>query len=243
MILVKKKYLYTLVTLVCILLVFGEIRFFLALKSVNLAANLAVKYEVENFIFASIVLTMIVYLFLVFFMRKSDNVLKRLDKMIELSEYGEHDISTHLKKLDTLGRKIEDLLHYFKDLNEMKTLKISSLSSIVNLLMQQSTAPVFLFNRHGDMVNCSDSFLAELGATREAIMCLNVNRIVKGASSSDLFIEVEEKGKSVVREEVAMEIDGNPLTRTVELHPIINAEGNISHIAGIFLPGITSSKV
>ncbi|MBT8491124.1 MAG: PAS domain-containing protein [Deltaproteobacteria bacterium] len=240
MILIKKKHLYTLVILVCILLVFGEVRFFLALKSVNLAANLEVKYEVESFIFASIVMILIVYLFLVFFMRRSDNVLKRLDKMIELSEYGEYDISAHLKKLDMLGQKIENLLYYFKDLNEMKTLRISSLSAIVNLLMQQSTAPVFLFNRHGDMVNCSDSFLVALGAPREAVMNLNVNSILKGASSADFFIDVEDKRTSVVREEVAMEIDGNSLTRTMELHPVVNAKGDISHIAGILVPGITS---
>ncbi len=122
----------------------------------------------------------------------------------------------------------------------MKTLRISSLSAIVNLLMQQSTVPVFLVSRHGDMVNCSGTFLTELGAPREAVMNLNVNRIFKGASSSDLFMEMEEKGKSVVREEVAMEINGNPLTRTMELHPVVNAKGDISHIAGIILPGITS---
>jgi len=240
MILIKKRHLYTLVILVCILLVFGEVRFFLALKSVNLAANLEVKYEVESFIFASIVLILIVYLFLVFFIRRSDNILKRLDKMIELSEYGEYDISAHLKKLDMLGQKIKNLLYYSRDLNEMKTLRISSLSAIVNLLMQQSTAPVFLFNRDRNMVNCSDSFLVALGAPRETVMNRNVNRILKGSSSSDLFIEVEEKGTSVVREDVAMEINGNQLTQTVRLHPVVNAKGDISHIVGILVPGITS---
>jgi len=240
MILIKKRHLYTLVILVCILLVFGEVRFFLALKSVNLAANLEVKYEVESFIFASIVMILIVYLFLVFFMRRSDNILKRLDKMIELSEYGEYDISAHLKKLDMLGQKIKNLLYYSRNLNEMKTLRISSLSATVSLLMQQSTMPVFLFNRHGDMENCSNSFLAALGTPREAVMNLNVNNILKGASSADFFIDVEGKRTSVIREEVAMEIDGNSLTRTIELHPVVNARGDISHIVGIFLPGITS---
>ena len=103
MIIVKKRNLYILAFLVCLLLILGELRFFFALERANLSANLQIKYEIESFIFASIVFALIVFLFLVYFVRASNNILKILDKLIEISDYGEHDISSHLKRLGKCG--------------------------------------------------------------------------------------------------------------------------------------------
>ena len=234
MILVKKKHLYVLVTLVCILLVFGEIRFFMALKSVNLATNLAVKYEVESFVFASIILTISVYLFLVFFMRKSDNVLKRLDKMIELSEYGKHDVSGHLKKLNKLGKKIEYLLYNFKELNAKQALKISSLSAIISILVKNNESPIFLLNRHGNITECSDRLLALLGVESRDMVKRNFNDLFEDEEYSQLFYELEEAGGVVEKGKKSIRIQGKELTQETSFFPVKNSRGDISHIIGVF---------
>ncbi len=233
MILVKKRHLYILVTLVCILLVFGEVRFFRALKSVNLAVNMEVKYEMESFIFNSIVLTLAVYLFLVYFMRKSSNVLKRLDKMIELSEYGKYDISGHLQKLGRLGKKIEYLLYHFRELSDMKTLKISSLSGINDLLIRNNEQPLFLLNRHGNVVNCSDPFLTLFRAKKDAIMKRNINELFKDVNYEEFFFELEKARDHVIKEDVTIEINGSRHQYKVDFYSIVNAKGDISHIVGV----------
>ncbi|MFC1480148.1 PAS domain-containing protein [Candidatus Omnitrophota bacterium] len=232
MILVKKSNLYILTTLISALLVFGEIKFFMAIKSVNLPANLDFKYEVENFVFASIVLTLIVGLFLVYFIRKSHNIFKRLDMMIELSEYGKHDISAHLKQLGRLGEKINYLLYNLNDLNDKRSLRISSLSRISSLLIEKNSAAVFLLNRHGNTTDCSDHLLSMLGIDRSAVIKQNVNKLFKDINYNELFFELEKKRSIIIKEDVVAEINAQATKHRVHFYPIVNSNDQISHIIG-----------
>lgn len=233
MILVRKRNLYILVTLVFLLLVSGEVRYFLALKSVNLVTNLEVKYELENFIFAFIVLTIIVYSFLIYFVRASMNVLKSLDRMIDLSEYGKQDIGAHLKRLGSLGDKIDYLLYHFKELSKMKSLKISSLSGISGLLIEKNSMPLFLLNRHGNVVDCSDELLSVMGIDKNMIVKQNANNIFKDMDYEELFFDLERSRNFITREHAEVEVNGKKIKGKVDFYPIINAENQISHVIGI----------
>lgn len=230
MIIVKKSNLYTLVTLVAILLVVGEMRFFFALSSVNLAADLKFKYEVESFIFASIIMTLAVYLFLIYFMRKSYNILRHLDRLIELSEYGKHDVSGHLRSMGKLGTKINYLIHNFKALSDMKSLKISSLSRINNLLIEQGRIPLFLMNRHGNIVNCNNLFLSEIQANRDNIIKHNVNDIFEGMDYEELFFDIEKDREGMAQKGVEVGVKNSRKRHRAHFHAIPNAENAISHI-------------
>jgi len=235
MILVKKKHLYILVTLVCVMLVFGELRFFMALRSVDLVADLQVKYEVESFIFASIVLTIIVYLFLVFFMRQSDNVLKRMDKMIELSEYGKHDIAGHLGKLDRLGEKIGYLTYNFRDFSKKQALKISSLAGITDVLVRNNEAPVLIFNRHGNIIACSGRLLDVLQVPEEDLLKTNYNEIVLSPPYNQLFYELEGVKERSGTEKMVMRAGGRDLEEDAVFYPVTNSDGVLSHIVGVLV--------
>ena len=230
MILIKKIYLFILAALVIVLLVYGEIRFFLTLESVRLSHNLQVKYEVENFIFASIVLALAVGLFLIFFIKKSDNVLKRLDKMIDLSEYGKYDISGHLKRLGQLGEKIRLILRRSEELSYMKSLKISSQTNIVDLLIEKYKAPLFLLNRHGNLVDCSKEFLDMMNTERNIIIKKGFNEIFKEMSYEDLFFDIEKVRDHITKKGATAEFGDVKKRLDLNLYPIANAEGQISHI-------------
>jgi len=234
MILVKRRNLYILITLICFLLILGELRFFHALSSVELSGNLAVKYQVESFIFASVILTLVVYLFLVYFMRQSDNVMKRLDKMIELSGYGEHDISMHLKKLGKFGKKIDHLIYNIKALNDMKSLKISSLAGIKNLLIQKNSAPLFLLNRHGNIAECSDAMLKLVSAKREEVIKRNFDELFRGVKYEELFFDLEKIRERNMTKSVVLDIGGRSHEYNTKFYAIDNANGEISHIVGVF---------
>ncbi|MGB2599373.1 MAG: PAS domain-containing protein [Candidatus Omnitrophota bacterium] len=233
MIIVKKKNLFILAALFCFLLVFGEVKFFLVLKGTDLAKNLQIKYEVENFIFASIVLTLTVGVFILYFVRKSNNILRQLDKLIELSEYGEQDITGHLKKLGELGRRVDFLLHFYKELNRKKTVKISSISGINNFLIEKNNSPVFLLNRHGNVVNCSDRLLSALGIDREKILKRNANEIFENLTYEQLFFELEKKRNFIEIDDARMSIEGAESTNKIHFHPIVNSDNQISHIIGV----------
>jgi hypothetical protein len=183
------------------------------------------------------VLTIIVYSFLIYFLRASMNVLKSLDRMIDLSEYGKQDIGAHLKKLGNLGDKIEYLLHHFRELSEMKSLKISSLSGISGLLIEKNSMPLFLLNRHGNVVDCSDELLSVIGIDKDMIIKQNANNIFKDMDYEELFFDLENARNFITRKDAEIEINGKKAKGKVEFYPIVNAEDQISHIIGILEKG------
>ena len=233
MILVKRKHLYILTILFCILLVFGEIKYFFALKSVNLTTNMAIKYEVENFIFAAVVLVLIVFMFLVNFMRKSDNVLKKMDKMIELSEYGKHNIEGHLDKLGELGKKVNYLTFYLKNLNDMKTLKISSLSNMNGILMDRSKEKVFTVDSHGIITACNKQLAEFMNINKSSVVNHAVEDFFTDLHLEQLFFDLKKEYGSITKEKLVLKINGKEKVHRVIFYPVLNANNEVSNAIGI----------
>ena len=230
MYLVKKKYLYMLTLLVIILLIFGEIRFFHVINSLDLKADLKVKYEVENFIFAAILLVIAVGLFLVNMIRSSLNILKRLDKMIEVSEYGKLDVSSHLKPMGRLGIKVKYLLYYLDKLNEMRALKISSLSGINDYLLKNTGESIIIFDALGKVVNCSLRLLETLKVSKKDLMGVEVGEVLKGESAERFLPELKAQRKPVTRDKVVVAPGRTRIEKSVTYTPVFNSENEISHV-------------
>ena len=230
MILVKRKYLYILALLICVLLIFGELRFFYALQNINLQQNLMFKYELESFIFVSIVMLLIVSVFVFYFMRSSTRVLRVLDKIVELSSYGKHDVSMHLEKLGPFGVRIKYLIHNLRDMNSKQSLKMSSLSGIIEGLIAKNSLPMFLINRHGNILNCSNKFLACFDADKKMIEKKNINELSKNLNYEKVFFKLEGKSEHIEREGVDISLNEKIEHFKIIFTPITNAENNISHI-------------
>ncbi len=233
MILVKRRYLFILTVLFCLLVIFGEVKFFFALKNVNQTADLSVKYEMENFIFASIILVLIVFFFLLNFLRMSNNVLKRLDKMIELSSYGKYDVGEHLKTLGSLGERLSYLIFHLDKLNNMKSLKISSLSRMNDFLMQRSYEAVFLMDRYGHMIDCSPKLTETIGIQKNDLVDKNAIDVLVGVNYEDLFSELGKRRKALDREDVTIKAADKTKKCKIIFYPIINANEDISHAMGV----------
>ncbi len=232
MILVKKKHLYILTFLFMLLVVFGEIKFFFAIKSMSKVTDLDIKYEVENFIFASIILVLIVFFFLVNFIRTSNNVLKKLDKMVELSSYGKYDVGEHLKRLGKLGDRVKYLIYHLDNLNNMKTLKISSLSQMNEFLMKRSGEALFLMDRYGMIMNCSEALPVKMKADMSSFMGREFKDVFAGMDLEELFYALERGRQAVTKESVDVRMDGREEKYKVTFYPIINAAENVSHAIG-----------
>ena len=230
MYLVKKRYLYMLTALVVILVVLGEIRFFHAIRSADLTSNLEIKYEVENFIFAAILLVTVVFLFLINLIRTSKNILKRLDKMIEVSEYGKLDVSEHLKEMGHLGTRVSYLLYYLNHLNEMKTLKISSVSGINDYLMKKVNEPLLIADAAGEVLDCSEQLLNILKAGKGDIVAKGIDDIFKDIFADSLFAELRDKRRPLVKDALVVKAGGMERKHRVAFHPVVNAEKEISHV-------------
>jgi len=229
MYLVKKRYMFILTAMVVLLVVFGEIRFFHAIKSANLTADLEIKYDVENFIFVAILLGLVVFLFLVNLIRASMNVIRKLDKMIEISEYGKLDVTSHLKEMGSLGARLNYLLYYLNHLNEMKSLKISSDSGIKDFLMKRVGESLLVSDSVGQVKDCSPPLVEKLKVSRADIVGRDLDEIFRGVDPGALFAELREKRRPLVRDDQTVVVGGMESACRVAFHPVINAANEVSH--------------
>lgn len=230
MILVKKRYLFTLTLVFCLLIVFGEIKFFMAIQSINAHTDLELKYELENFIFATVVVLLLVSVFFIGFIRSSENILKRLDKMIELSQYGKHDVSAHLEKLGAIGIKFNRLTYHLDSLNKMKSLKISSQSEMVSFLMDRSCELLLLTNCQGKVINCSLKLAEEFKAAKDRIITKDLHDLLVGESFDDIFQGVERNRSGIERDKLTVKIGDMEKKRKAFFLPVMNSENQISNI-------------
>ncbi len=237
MILVKKKYLVALVMVCCFLVVFGELKFFMAIQSINVQENLQLKYELENFIFASVVVLLIVFLFFVSFFRTSENIFKRLDKMIELSEYGKHDVSSHLEKLGRIGKKFNYLTYYLNNLNALRALKISSLSNVVDFLVSRSEEALFLTDCQGTILNCTGKFAQELKKEEKDIIGRSLNEFLADEDFGGIFYGLDTKRSAIEKEKLSLKVDEKEKKKRAFFYPVVNSANQISDVIGIIEGG------
>lgn len=233
MILVRKRDLFILTMLFCFIVIFGEIKFFAALKSIEVHTNLALKYELENFIFAFVVILLIVFLFFINFVRMSDNVLKRLDKMVELSRYGQYDITQHLDEMGQIGKRVKYLLFHLNNLNEMKTVKISSLSGVSDFLVDRADEEMFILDCRGIIINCSEKLAKEAEVDKKDIKGKNIKNFFKQVDFENIYRELESKRSKIDKDDIILDMKGKDSKRSVAFIPIMNSMEHIAYIVVI----------
>jgi hypothetical protein len=198
----------------------------------NVQGDLDLKYEIENFIFAFIIIILIVYIFLVHFIRKSTNLLKRMDKLIELSEFGKYDIHTHLDKLGTFGEKVNYLLFHLSRLNDLKTLKISTSSNIIRILLKQITKKIYIFDRAGNLLDYGNlPFDGEQNSGQNTVF----SDIFPGLNCEDIYMELDSIRKVIKLENIKVISEEGENGPVVEFYPVINAEGKLSNTVAVVL--------
>jgi transcriptional regulator with PAS, ATPase and Fis domain len=230
MILVKKRYLFTLTLIFCLLVVFGEVKFFMAIQSINANTDLQLKYELENFIFATVVVVLLVSIFFVGFLRGSENVLKRMDRMIQLSEYGKHDISAHMEKLGAIGTKFNYLTYHLDDLNNKKSLKISSLSRIIDFLMDRSCEMLFLSDCQGKIIDYSKKLAQEFKLEEDNITGEDLNGFFVDTTFDKIFQDIAKRRSGFEKDKLLVKIGSIEKQTKPSFIPIMNSENQISNV-------------
>jgi hypothetical protein len=137
MLLVKKIHLYVIFFIVFLIILGFGINGYLVFSRLEPGPGLSAKFQAENFIYLIILATLILICLLIYLQLRSRNVFKELDKIIELSKVGSYSVGDHSRKLGDLGRKIDEINSRLEILNEMKSLKISTLYNLNNFIIDQ----------------------------------------------------------------------------------------------------------
>ncbi len=100
------------------------------------------KYIAEQFIFFMLISILITIFMIIYVLYRQMNVLHELDKIMILSRTGNYTDNNALTKIGTIGIKISQLQNELSIINNKKSLRISSLSSIINTLSTITISPV-----------------------------------------------------------------------------------------------------
>ncbi|MFH1875212.1 MAG: hypothetical protein ABH859_08560 [Pseudomonadota bacterium] len=197
-------------------------------KTVNL------KFHAENFIYLMIICILFLGAVLLIVYVKSRKVFRELNKIsILVQQGGPHaNVAQYLSRLGKLGEKINTIFFQLTELNEMKSLKISSLGNLNHFLVDNMQLKVILLNPLGRITQCSKKVLLKLETTNNYLLDHNIGEIISDLKWEEIISELNKTRNSVVREKLTFK---DPLKYKGDLvfYPIFDMRNNLSIIAGI----------
>lgn len=106
-----------------------------------------------SFLFGVIICGLHAYVFI-----RNRNILKELDKIIEMSSYNNFSPVQSLERLSTIGDKIGQLYKNISLVSEKRALKISSLHNLTGFLLNNLSLPVLVTDVRGIVTATSKQF-------------------------------------------------------------------------------------
>lgn len=228
MYLVSKKRYYFIFATVIILMTAAGIYGYLVFSGIEPEDQITLKFFAENFIFYTLlVMIFLIFLFVLTVVR-SENIFRELDKVIELSRQGKYLSGNQLRKLGRLGDKIIEINAQLSSLNEMKSVKISSLSNTVNLLLEESVRPLILLDVQGKVSKVSKAVLEIFKIESKEITDLHVETIFPDFNFSK--IQAELKQSKFVNLETKFKLDSFEKAVDVYLivYPVLNYQNEVA---------------
>lgn len=115
--------------------------------------------QAETILFLGIVFCVLILLLFAAVQLKSSSVLRELDKLISLAQQGSFPLEAGLRRLGPLGGKIRALQGGIQELSERRSLRISSLSGVLDFLLNNTELPLLVLDLTGTIESASRGFL------------------------------------------------------------------------------------
>jgi transcriptional regulator with PAS, ATPase and Fis domain len=234
MYLISKLRIYSIYLFTLIMFIGYAIYSYFALINISSEEVSSFRFFAENFIYFTLIL--IVVMTFVFFdtIFKSRNIYRELDKAIELSRQGKYFSGKQLQKLGLLGEKIIEINSQLNSLNEMKSLKISSLSNAINLLLEKSKLNIMLLDAQGQISKVSDQLLAELQIEDKDMIGQYAENILENLSYSNAINELKKSKFVALKSPLNLAVMDQPTDVNVAIFPIVNYHKDISGCICVF---------
>jgi len=243
MYLISKNRIYGIFIFAVVIVVAFGVYSYLAITGIDFQDSLSLKYFAENFLFYVIIILVAVTLIFVNTLIKSKNILRELDKVIELSRYGKYSSGDQLRKLGELGVKIIDINSQLNSLNEMKSLKISSLSNVINLLLEKSEQHVMLLDALGQVNKISQKLLSDLGLEEKDILNKYAANILDNFNYSNVITELKKSKYLLFKSPLILETIVEPVEVNVVVYSVLNHNNDISSCVCYFEDDATFKRM
>ena len=229
MFLISKFRVYLFYILAVAAFIFIGIHGYLTFSELDKGDAMSIKYFAENFIFYIIVLLIILTTVFVSALVKSNNIYKELEEVIQLSRQGKYSGGAQLRKLGVLGDKIIEINARLNSLNEMKSLKISSLSNIVNFLLDKTEAAALVLDAQGMITKISRRLPEQLGVSEKDLINKYAENIFDQFNFSNVMIELRKAKYITIKSPLLIESSAAPVHGHLIVFPIMNYKNEISN--------------
>ncbi len=228
MVIIKKNIL-TFIAFISILfiLILGIISF-LIINTYDISSSESRKFFSEIIIYISILLSIIVFLFFFFINLRSIKVLKELDKIISITKYGKSDIGKNLDKINPLGEKINQLFSQLFLYSEKKSLVISSLSNIINFVLNNINLNIFIIDVEGLIIKNSKCFCKEYKVNPIQVIYQNV--VFKNFELKEIIFMLEQDLEPLFYKKIIFTIYNKKYNSDIIFYPVTNIKNKISNI-------------
>ena len=183
------------------------------------------KAQGERFLFFAIICLSIVVLAFVFFSRRTHHLLRELDRMIEISKYGDFSPELSTKKLGAIGERITLLHHSLNTLSEKRASKISAVSELAEFLVGGTHLPLLVTDVGGSVAYVSGAFSEQQEIGRSEILNNAVDDIYPEVPFHELTAELDMRNSPEERR-----FGG----RTITFFPIRNRKHELSYVVWLF---------
>ncbi len=116
------------------------------------------KLYAELLLYLSILFAVLLAALHGFMFIRNKNILKELDKIIEMSAYNNFSPVESLRRLSTIGEKIGQIYKNVSFISEKRALKISTLHNLTQLLLNNIALPVIVTDVRGAVIYLSKQF-------------------------------------------------------------------------------------
>ncbi|PIU57419.1 MAG: hypothetical protein COS89_04610 [Deltaproteobacteria bacterium CG07_land_8_20_14_0_80_38_7] len=201
------------------------------INSLNTHKDIKLKFYTENFIYLTALFTLLLGVMLTITALKSRKVLKEIDKIIDITKREGHIEHTHqaLSRLGKLGGRINALFFQLNSMNELKTLKISSLNNLAHFLVDNIKIKILVLNTMGSITFCSKNLLSKLETDINHLLNQNIADKIVDLSWNDIVSEIDKTKKSVVRKKVKF-IEPLKYSSNCIFYPIFNSKKELANI-------------
>jgi signal transduction histidine kinase len=201
-------------------LFFGVRDYLLIARSVSLS-QVELKIRGETVLYLSIVFAVAILLAFSIVLLRSRNIFRELDKISDMTRYGNFSIEGSLGRIGPLGEKILQLNQRLTELNAMKSLRISSLASINAFLLNNSRLALLVTDITGKITNASARCLEKLKKETGEVVGRHVTELLPELDYQSAIGKIEKQHG---------ELELSDLKESPTLYPVFNSKNELSNI-------------
>lgn len=237
MITVKRKYIYLLLSAAILCMILFGIFGYSTLRNENTFSESMIKFNSEQFIYFSILFSLIMILIYIAVSRKSTNIEKLMERAIQITKFGGKDLNNIFSQMGYIGEKMNILYEDLERVNRMKTSKIYALTVLNTFLSDSIEQNIIVTDAAGIIKHISRKAVETNGIGKTDALGRNIGEIIEKINIKARAVELMKTKRAFYVSEVSEERTGRQDEENrggTLFSPVFDDSGVLSYIVIVF---------